>query len=144
MLRRKFPLATVMLSARSASNDCVPGQASEAYSPWWRDRKQWVRSRGRAMLLQRETMKCFGKSEETNSDKNSLYFVACKAPFILVSVISWVSNDTSRNNWGRLTSPLSLLISVDPSLHVMGYVVNWTVYTFPHQNDAQLLNPRVY
>lgn len=65
MLRRKFPLAIVMLSARSASNDYVPGQASEAYSPWWRDRKQWVRGRGRAMLLQRETMKCFGKSEET-------------------------------------------------------------------------------
>lgn len=57
MLRRKFPLASVMLSAWSANNDCKPGEASEAYILRWRDRKQRVRTAGEGgpLFLQMQT-----------------------------------------------------------------------------------------
>lgn len=83
MLRRTFPLTIVMLSAWSQSNDCEPGQVSEAYILWWRDRKPGAGSsgQGRPWFLQMETRNCFENwEEEKNRDEHPPYFLACKAP----------------------------------------------------------------
>lgn len=76
MLRRKFPLASVMLSAWSANNDCKPGEASEAYILRWRDRKQRVRTAGEGgpLFLRMQTVNCFGKRRREEQRCSSLLF----------------------------------------------------------------------
>lgn len=111
MPRRKFPLAIVMLCARSASNDCAPGQAGEAYRPWGRHRKQWVRRRGRGRGFSKGgPWNALGRDKRGTTEEGET-----------------TDRDLKELSW--LTSSLSLSILVGPSLQIMGYVMNWTVYT---------------
>lgn len=74
-----------------------------------------------------ETKKFVGEREERNRDKHPSYLPGCKAPPIFVSgtqvVYQMEPGETMERDLEELsllTSPLSLLISIGPSLHIIG------------------------